>query len=126
MNALDESGAMFPANALPEQDTKLLTAQMHALNIGAALRKLDALQCVRYKIGGVDETTVGYMHFGASCTKPVMGTEDVDVHGARRAGLVRVPDGVRRTSNGESSVHRFFGSTPVTDSHCSRSPVRTC
>jgi hypothetical protein len=77
MNALDESGQTFPANALPESDQKALTASMHALTIGAALRKLDALQCVRYKIGGVGETTVGYMHFGASCAKPLMGAEDI-------------------------------------------------
>ena len=77
VSGLDESGTTIPANGLPAGVTKLLTAQMHALDIGAALRKLDAPQCVRYKIGGVDETTVGFMHFGASCAKPVMGTEDV-------------------------------------------------
>lgn len=77
ITGFDESGATIPANALPERDGKALSAAMHALDIGAALRKLDAPQCVRYKIGGVDETTVGYMHFGASCTKPVVGREDV-------------------------------------------------
>ncbi len=77
ITGLDESGAMAPSNALPDSDTRALTAAMHALKIGAALRKLDALQCVRYKIGGVDQTTVGYMHFGASCPKPVMGVGDV-------------------------------------------------
>jgi hypothetical protein len=77
MNALDESGATFPANAVQESDRNALTAAMHALNIGAALRKHDALQCVRYKIGGAEQTTVGYMHFGATCAKPTMGTEDV-------------------------------------------------
>jgi hypothetical protein len=77
ITGFDESGATIPANALPETDGKALSAAMHALDIGAALRRLDAPQCVRYKIGGVDETTVGYMHFGASCTKPVMGREDV-------------------------------------------------
>jgi len=77
ITGFDESGATIPANALPESDGKALSAAMHALDIGAALRKLDAPQCVRYKIGGVDETTVGYMHFGASCTKPVVGREDV-------------------------------------------------
>jgi hypothetical protein len=77
ITGLDESGAMSPANGLTDADAKALTAQMHALDIGAALRKLDAPQCVRYKIGGVDETTVGYMHFGASCAKPVVGKEDV-------------------------------------------------
>ena len=77
ITGFDESGATIPANALPESDAKALSAAMHALDIGAALRKLDAPQCVRYKIGGVDETTVGYMHFGASCTKPVVGREDV-------------------------------------------------
>jgi hypothetical protein len=77
ITGFDESGATIPANALPERDRKALSAAMHALGIGAALRKLDALQCVRYKIGGVDEATVGYMHFGASCAKPVVGREDV-------------------------------------------------
>jgi hypothetical protein len=77
ITGFDESGATIPANALPETDGKALSAAMHALDIGAALRRLDAPQCVRYKIGGVDETTVGYMHFGASCTKPVVGREDV-------------------------------------------------
>jgi hypothetical protein len=77
MRGLDESGQMFPANALPDAVRNALTAQMHALEIGAALRKLDALECVRYKIGGVEQTTVGYMHFGASCKVPAMGTEDV-------------------------------------------------
>jgi hypothetical protein len=77
VNALDESGATFPADALPQDDRNALTAAMHALNLGAALRKHDALQCVRYKIGGAEQTTVGYMHFGATCEKPTMGTEDV-------------------------------------------------
>jgi hypothetical protein len=77
ITGLDESGATIPANLLPEADRKALTAAMHALDIGAALRKLDAPQCVRYKIGGVGDTTVGYMHFGASCAKPVVGREDV-------------------------------------------------
>jgi hypothetical protein len=77
MNALDESGATFPANTLSESDRNTLTAAMHALKLGAALRKHDALQCVRYKIGGAEQTTVGYMHFGATCEKPTMGTEDV-------------------------------------------------
>ena len=77
ITGFDESGATIPANSLPESDRKALSAAMHALGIGAALRKLDAPQCVRYKIGGVDETTVGYMHFGASCPKPVVGREDV-------------------------------------------------
>jgi hypothetical protein len=77
ITGFDESGATIPANALPESDRKALAAAMHALDIGAALRKLDAPRCVRYKIGGVDETTVGYMHFGASCAKPVVGREDV-------------------------------------------------
>jgi hypothetical protein len=77
ISGLDESGAMNPASSLPDSETKALTAQMHALDIGAALRKHDARQCVRYKIGGVDQTTVGYMHFGAGCSKPVMGKEDV-------------------------------------------------
>jgi hypothetical protein len=77
ITGFDESGATIPANALPGLDGKALSAAMHALDIGAALRKLDAPQCVRYKIGGVDETTVGYMHFGASCTKPAVGREDV-------------------------------------------------
>jgi hypothetical protein len=77
ITGFDESGATIPANALPEANGKALSAAMHALDIGAALRRLDAPQCVRYKIGGVDETTVGYMHFGASCTKPVVGREDV-------------------------------------------------
>jgi hypothetical protein len=77
ITGFDESGATIPSNSLPETDRKALSAAMHALDIGAALRKLDAPQCVRYKIGGVDETTVGYMHFGASCAKPVVGREDV-------------------------------------------------
>jgi hypothetical protein len=77
ITGLDESGATIPANVLPDSDRKALSAAMHALNIGAALRKLDAPQCVRYKIGGVNEITVGYMHFGASCAKPVVGREDV-------------------------------------------------
>jgi len=77
ISGLDENGQMNPPNTLPDSDTKALTAQMHALDIGAALRKLDARQCVRYKIGGVDQTTVGYMHFGASCAMPVVGSEDV-------------------------------------------------
>jgi hypothetical protein len=77
VTGFDESGTTIPANALSESDRKALTAAMHALDIGAALRKLDAPKCVRYKIGGVDETTVGYMHFGASCAKPVVGREDV-------------------------------------------------
>jgi hypothetical protein len=77
ITGLDESGATIPANALPEADRKALTAAMHALDIGAALRKLDTPQCVRYKIGGVESTTVGYMHFGASCAKPEVGREDV-------------------------------------------------
>jgi len=77
ITGFDESGATIPANKLPEADRKALSAAMHALDIGAALRKLDSPQCVRYKIGGVDETTVGYMHFGASCAKPVVGREDV-------------------------------------------------
>ena len=77
ITGFDESGATIPANALPAGDGKALSAAMHALDIGAALRKLDAPQCVRYKIGGVDDTSVGYMHFGASCAKPVVGREDV-------------------------------------------------
>jgi len=77
ITGLDESGTTVPANALSERERNALTAQMHALDIGAALRKHDAPKCVRYKIGGVDETTVGYMHFGASCAKPVVGNEDV-------------------------------------------------
>ncbi|MEP7066017.1 MAG: hypothetical protein ABI889_08305 [Gemmatimonadota bacterium] len=77
LNALDESGATFPEKALPNSETKALTAQMHALKLGAALRKQSERQCVRYKIGGIEETTVGYMHFGASCTLPNIGTEDV-------------------------------------------------
>jgi hypothetical protein len=77
ITGFDESGATIPANSLPEADRKALSAAMHAMDIGAALRKLDAPQCVRYKIGGVDETTVGYMHFGAACAKPVVGREDV-------------------------------------------------
>ena len=77
VTGFDESGATIPANSLPESDRKAMSTAMHALGIGAALRKLDAPQCVRYKIGGVDETTVGYMHFGASCAKPVVGREDV-------------------------------------------------
>lgn len=77
VTGLDESGSTVPENALPERERNALTAQMHALDIGAALRKHDAPRCVRYKIGGVDETTVGYMHFGASCAKPVVGSEDV-------------------------------------------------
>lgn len=77
ITGIDENGETSPANGLPESDTRALTAAMHAVSIGAALRKLDARQCVRYKIGGVDETSVGYMHFGASCAKPVVGREDV-------------------------------------------------
>lgn len=77
VTGLDESGEFAPASSLTDKETAALTGEMHALSIGAALRKLDAPQCVRYKIGGVGQTTVGYMHFGAACAKPVMGTEDV-------------------------------------------------
>jgi hypothetical protein len=77
VNALDESGQTFPANALQGSDTQSLTDAMHALVIGAGLRNLSALQCVRYKIGGAEQATVGYMHFRASCPLPTMGTDDV-------------------------------------------------
>jgi hypothetical protein len=77
MNALDESGQTFPANAVQGSDKQLLTGAMHALDIGAALRNLSALQCVRYKIGGAEQTTVGYMHFRPTCPMPKMGADDV-------------------------------------------------
>jgi hypothetical protein len=76
-NALDESGQSFPANAVQGSDEQALTSAMHALDLGAALRNLSALQCVRYKIGGAGQATVGYMHFGPSCPLPKMGTDDV-------------------------------------------------
>jgi hypothetical protein len=62
---------------LQGSDTQSLTDAMHALVIGAGLRNLSALQCVRYKIGGAEQATVGYMHFRASCPLPTMGTDDV-------------------------------------------------
>jgi hypothetical protein len=77
MSALDESGQTFPANALQGPEADSLRASMHALKLGAALRRKDALQCVRYKIGGSEQTTVGYMHFGATCPAPTMGEDDV-------------------------------------------------
>lgn len=77
MRALDESGESFPANAVQGTDKESLTSALHALKLGAALRNLSALQCVRYKIGGSGQTTVGYMHFKSSCPLPTMGTDDI-------------------------------------------------
>ncbi|HMI58317.1 MAG TPA: hypothetical protein VK511_09725 [Gemmatimonadaceae bacterium] len=77
VNALDESGQSFPANSLPANDMQSLTGAMHALDLGAALRNLSALQCVRYKIGGAEQATVGYMHFRSTCPMPTMGTDDI-------------------------------------------------
>ena len=77
VSGLDEAGDMAPAGSLTEQEKATLTGEMHAINIGAALRKHDARQCVRYQIGGVQQTTIGFMHFGAGCAKPVVGSEDV-------------------------------------------------
>lgn len=77
VSGLDEAGEMAPAGSLTAQEKAALTREMHAIHIGAALRKHDARQCVRYQIGGVQQTTVGFMHFGATCAKPVVGAEDV-------------------------------------------------
>jgi len=77
MNALDESGESIPANAVQGSDAQALTSAMHALDLDAALRNLSALQCVRYKIGGAGQATVGYMHFGRTCPMPKMGADDV-------------------------------------------------
>ena len=77
MTALDETGETFPANALEASDKQSLTSALHTLDLGAALRNLSALQCVRYKIGGAGQATVGYMHFRSTCPLPKMGTEDV-------------------------------------------------
>ena len=77
VTALNETGETFPANALDARDVQSLTSALHALNLGAAMRNLSALQCVRYKIGGADQATVGYMHFKSSCVLPKMGTDDV-------------------------------------------------
>ena len=77
MNALDESGESSPANAVQGSEMQALTSALHRLQLGAALRNLSALQCVRYKIGGIDQTTVGYMHFKPSCPMPTMGVDDV-------------------------------------------------
>jgi hypothetical protein len=77
VNALDESGQTFPASALPANEMQSLTGEMHALAIGAALRNLSALQCVRYKIGGAEQATVGFMHFRSTCPLPIMGSDDV-------------------------------------------------
>ena len=77
LSAIDESGQTAPENALPDADKKALTAELHAVQLGAALRNMSALQCVRYKIGGIEQTTVGYMHFKATCPMPVAGVDDV-------------------------------------------------
>lgn len=77
MSALDETGETFPANVLEASDKQSLTAALHALDLGSALRNLSALQCVRYKIGGAGQATVGYMHFRTTCPMPTMGTDDV-------------------------------------------------
>ncbi len=77
MNAFDESGQSFPANAVQAADKALLSSELHALDFGAALRNLSALQCVRYKIGGAEQAMVGYMHFRSTCPLPKMGTDDV-------------------------------------------------
>jgi hypothetical protein len=54
-----------------------LTGAMHALDIGAALRNLSALQCVRYKVGGAEQATIGFMHFRSTCPLPTMGSDNV-------------------------------------------------
>lgn len=77
VNALNETGETFPADALVASDRQSLTSALHALDLGAAMRNLSALQCVRYKIGGAGQATVGYMHFKATCPMPTMGAEDV-------------------------------------------------
>ena len=77
MTALDEGGETFPLNALEASDKQLLTSELHALDLGAALRNLSAMQCVRYKIGGAGQATVGYMHFKSTCPMPKMGSEDL-------------------------------------------------
>ncbi|HEV7703325.1 MAG TPA: hypothetical protein VGO46_03490, partial [Gemmatimonadaceae bacterium] len=77
ITALDETGETFPAGSLEASDKQLLTSELHALDLGAALRNLSALQCVRYKIGGTEQATVGYMHFKSTCPIPKMGTDDV-------------------------------------------------
>jgi hypothetical protein len=77
VTALNETGETIPANALQASDTHTLTSALHSLDLGAAMRNLSALQCVRYKIGGADQATVGYMHFKPTCPLPKMGTEDV-------------------------------------------------
>jgi hypothetical protein len=72
LKALADDGRVFPTEALAPAEAQVLARELRNLRLGAAIREKDSAQCVRYKIGGTDRNSVGFLHVLPGCPRPTM------------------------------------------------------
>ena len=76
LRGVADDGRSRPESGVSESEKHAVVDALRSLRLGAALRDPDVPQCVRYKIGGSDQGTAGFLHTLPGCPPQIMDPDE--------------------------------------------------